>query len=107
MSVKDCTVLVCYGKRRRPVKLSSPTFTELRTNVLAEFADILPQVPVSELNLLFQVKDESWGGEFIDIVNTEEAIQDRCIVRMIVEASHSIQSTVSVSTAPQVCCYVM
>ena len=43
----------------------------------------------------------------VNLLNTEEAIQDRRIVRMIVEASHSIQSTLPVSTASQVCCDVM
>ena len=55
--MSDYIVLVCYGERKRPVKLNSPTFSELKKNVLVEFADVLP--PVSEHNLSFQVKEES------------------------------------------------
>lgn len=97
---RTVTVLLCYGERRRPVKLSSSSLEELRARFLSAFSGVLPKVPASELNLLFQVKDESWGGEFVDIVS-EEAIEDRSVVRETVEGSPYVQPTLPIS--PQVC----
>ena len=61
----DITVLVCIGERRRPVRSNSSSLEALKAAVLSQFSDILP---ASNFSPLFQMKDENWGGMFVDIV---------------------------------------
>ena len=51
----------------------------LRVAVGEVFADLLKSASVSEL--IFQVKDEEWGGEFVDKI--EGAIPDKSIVKAV------------------------
>ena len=98
----EISVLVCYGERRRPLKTSS-SFLALKEAVLAEFTDIFP-VERDRCELLFQRKDDSWGGVFVDIVE-EEPIPDRSVVKVSVLYSQHITEDTSSSQQPteQVC----
>ena len=97
----EISVLVCVGERRRPLKTSS-SFLALKEAVLAEFMDILP-VERDRCELLFQRKDDSWEGVFVDIV--EEPIPDRSVVKVSVLYSQHITEDTSFSQQPteQVC----
>ena len=98
----EISVLVCYGERRRPLKTSS-SFLALKEAVLAEFTDMFP-VEHDRCELLFQRKDDSWGGVFVDIVE-EEPIPDRSVVKVSVLYSQHITEDTSSSQQPteQVC----
>ena len=98
----EISVLVCYGERKRPLKTSS-SFLALKEAVLAEFTDIFP-VERDRCELLFQRKDDSWGGVFVDIVE-EEPIPDRSVVKVSVLYSQHITEDTSSSQQPteQVC----
>ena len=64
-SSAEITVLVCLGERRRPVRLSSSSLEALRAAVLSQFSDVLP---AAKCDLLLHIKDDNWGGMFVDIV---------------------------------------
>lgn len=81
---KECTVLVCVGERRRPLKLASPTIDALKEGVMNECCDILPQLAMRS-KLIFQVQDSDWGGIFVDI-RDNTPIVDRSIINVICPA---------------------
>ena len=76
----EITVLVYTGERRRPVRSSSSSFEALKAGVLSQFADVLP----ANFSLIFQVKDDKWGGMFVDIVEGQ-LIPDRSVVKVVIE----------------------
>ena len=63
MSDVTKTVLVSLGERTRPVTFSGSNQT-LMEAILAVFKDILGDQGVY---LHVQLKDESWGGVFVDV----------------------------------------
>lgn len=71
MSDVTKTVLVSLGERTRPVTFSGSN-QALMEAILAVFKDVL-----GEQGVYLQLKDESWGGVFVDI--QEQEIPDRGI----------------------------
>lgn len=79
----DKKVLVCFGDRKRtisiPVGVDISDEESLRNNAYEVFQDLLsPSIPI-----VFQLKDEEWGGEFVDLLSGQ-AIEDKSIVKMII-----------------------
>lgn len=74
-------VLVCFRERKRIVCLpNSGNEEQLRASAFQTFIDVLP----TEIEkVFFQVKDEQWGGEFLDLTEGQEIV-DRSILNMIV-----------------------
>jgi len=81
MGVKK--VLVCFGERKRSVDIPDDgdgknDQEHLRANALKAFQDLLqPETPI-----FLQIKDESWGGEFVDLVDGQ-VIEDRSVVKFM------------------------
>jgi len=91
------SVLVCYGERRRVVKLPATSvgseLDSLRVSAIRTFSDVLPAFLISEnaemtTTILFQLQDNEWGGLFVD-VDGAEAIPDKSVVKMIIDPDHS------------------
>lgn len=83
-------VLVCFGERKRIVCISSNSQSDeeqLRTNACEIFKDV---IPTGMESIFFQVKDEQWGGEFLDLTEGQ-VIEDRSIVNMIIVNSKPLQ----------------
>ena len=79
----DKKILVCFGERKRTINIPGEDIKSdeesLRTNAYEVFRDLLsPSTPI-----VFQLKDEEWGGEFVDLLS-DQAIEDRSIVKMII-----------------------
>ena len=75
------------------MRLSSSSLEALRAAVLSQFSDVLP---AAKCDLLLQIKDDNWGGMFVDIVEGH-SIPDRSVVKVVVEATQEIEAP------PQVC----
>lgn len=98
-------MLVCFGERRRIVKLATPSLDSLHTSALQTFNDVLPPFTSERPNLLFQMQDDKWGGLFIDIEKTQ-VIPDRSVIKMILESEVVPSSESSMQESidtPQVC----
>ena len=78
----EITILVCVGGRM-PVKLGRSSLESLKAEVLSQFADILP---AAKFGLLFQIKDDNWGGMFMDIVEGQ-SISDWSVVKVVVDTT--------------------
>ena len=87
---EEPSVLVCYGERRRVVKLVEPSLDLLQTSALLAYSDVLP---ANKGGLVFQIQDNNWGGLFIDIEKAQ-AIPDRNVVRMIMEPAEVVPDSV-------------
>lgn len=74
------TVLVSLNERNRVVEFSGSLMSDFVCTVKDAFADVLKK----PAHIVLQIKDENWGGVFID-VQSMEAIKDRSILRVIVE----------------------
>ena len=68
------TVLVSLEERNRPV-----TFSGAKENLLEEIRVVFKDQLASEEDVYLQIKDESWGGIFVDFLNQE--IPDRSILK--------------------------
>ena len=83
------TVLVCVGERqerRRPVQFSGSN-QQLCTAVRKAFSDVI--TPTDEVFL--QIKDETWGGMFIDLVDQD--VPDRSVLKANVTSSQPPTAT--------------
>jgi len=76
-------VLVCFGDRKRCVNIPAESENDLEyLNAIA--IEVLKDVlPTSAIQIFLQLKDEEWGGEFVDIYDNQ-VIEDRSIVKMVV-----------------------
>ena len=94
------TALVCVGEkheRRRPVQFSGSN-QQLCTAVRNAFSDVI--APTDEVFL--QIKDETWGGMFIDLVDQD--VPDRSVLK----ANITSESRASTVTHDQgVCLYLV
>lgn len=95
---QECTVLVCVGERRRPLKLASPTIDALKEGVINECCDILPQ-SATRSALIFQVQDIDWGGIFVDI-RDKTRIVDRSIINVICTTKDQTSSSPGPESQP-------
>ena len=75
MSDVTKTVLVSLGERTRPVTFSGSN-QALMEAILVVFKDVL-----GDQGVYLQLKDESWGGVFVDV--QEQEIPDRGIIKAI------------------------
>jgi len=75
-------VLVGFGGRKRSVDIPDNGENDekhLHANALKIFKDLLqPETPI-----FLQIKDENWGGEFVDLVDGQ-AIEDRSVVKFMI-----------------------
>ena len=58
------TVLVSLEERNRPV-----TFSGAKENLVEEIRVVFKYQLASEEDVYLQIKDESWGGIFVDVLN--------------------------------------
>ena len=54
------SVLVCFGERRRIVKLATPSLDSLQTSAVQTFSNVLPPYTGERTDLLFQIQDDKW-----------------------------------------------
>ena len=76
------TVLVCFGERKRPV-----TYTvdeNEKESLLAAAREVFTDVDGIVDESVVQVKNEQWGGEFVDL-KEDEKIPDRAVLRVVTE----------------------
>lgn len=59
----------------------SPSLEALETAVKSGFQDVLPS---GNVDLLYQVKDDSWGGMYLEI-QKDQTIADRSVIKIVVE----------------------
>ena len=59
-------MLVCFGERRRIVKLATPSLDSLQTSAVQTFSDVLPPHTGERTGLLLQIQDDNWDGLFVD-----------------------------------------
>ena len=71
-------VLVRIGPHSRVVRIESRR--ELVPTIRRSFADV-PRV-ANACKLLVQIKDEDWGGEFVDL-KEDQVIPDRSVLNVI------------------------
>ena len=77
------TVLVCFEQWKRPVTFNGGVQV-LTEAMKTAFQDVLPADDNSPLVL--QVKNEDWGGEFVDVIRDDD-ISDRSVVRTVFSSS--------------------
>ena len=80
MSENEKCVLICTGERKRPV-----TFTGSKEQLLTAIKDAFSDVVKPESNIFLQIKDEAWGGMFVDL--RDEDNPDRSILKAVVSES--------------------
>ena len=75
-------ILVEIGSNRRPVVFkpkSGRELVELKQAVVESFQDVLNTADLNDL--LVQVKSEEWGGEFVDVLDSD-SIPDKSIIKI-------------------------
>ena len=76
-------VLVQIGSNKRPVVFPSEgdggELLQLKKAVIDTFRDVLNTTDANDL--LVQVKSEEWGGEFVDILETD-VISDKSVIKV-------------------------
>ena len=78
---EEVSVLVRYGSRCRRIVLSSGSSeSELRVNIRDVFGDLLG----AEQRFFLQLKDDDWGGEFIDVPDGLK-VADRSVFRLLLQ----------------------
>ena len=85
MAATSKQVLVPMGSNSRVIKIQSDD--ELKLKICSTFADI-PRV-VNASKFVIQLKDEEWGGEFVDLREDQE-IPDRSILNVIPQVRFSV-----------------
>lgn len=77
-------VLVSFKERNRVVHFSG---SDLLPAVREVFSDVLDET----VQLVLQLKDESWGGVFIDLQDRLDLVQDRSVLRIIVDKCQKME----------------
>ena len=89
-STSSKTVLVYFWDRRRPVTFSSGN--EETSSLICAFKETFADALGGEketgtpLEVLLQMKDEDWGGEFVDIQGG--TVPDRAVVKALLASKH-------------------
>ena len=76
-------VLVRYGERSRSVTFTSGSESDsdlLLKEVVKTFDDQMPK----STKLFLQIKEEEWGGEFVDVSRTQ-SIPDRSVLKVVMQ----------------------
>ena len=74
------SILVQFGEHRRPLSIPANQNVEaanLKERVRTAFMDV-----IAEADFFLQLKDDEWGGEFVDLVGQE--IPDHSILRVMI-----------------------
>lgn len=101
LNVQDMTdkkaVLVSFKDRNRVVHF---TGSDLVPAVREVFCDLLNDAA----DIVLQLKDDSWGGVYIDLQDRIDLVQDRSVLRIIVdqiqEVTKCLKNTVEVEEKP-------
>lgn len=75
-------VLVCLGENRREVMFSGNA-KDLLEGVVEVFSDILSAQKISASQLVLQLKNEDWGGDFLDIDKVTAEIPDKSVIKVV------------------------
>ena len=70
-------VLVLYNLYSRVVKTND--LSSLKGDIWSTFSDVLP--PEAESSILLKIKDDSWGGMFINL-KENESLPDKCVIQV-------------------------
>ena len=96
------TVLVRFCERSRPITFTSGgSDSESDSDLvlkqfLRTFDDQITKSAAQRNELFLQIKEEEWGGEFVD-VSREQVIPDRSVLKVLVEKSEKKVSTTGFS----------
>ncbi len=71
-------VLCCFKEHKRTVQFHSG----LKEAIKKKFGDILP----SNSSFFYQMKHEEWKGEFVDVLDEADVVNDS-ILRIVVETT--------------------
>lgn len=86
-------VLVSFKDRNRVVHFTGsdlvPAVREVFSDLLSDAADIV-----------LQLKDESWGGVYIDLQDRIHLVQDRSVLRIIVDQIQEVTKSVESEEKP-------
>ncbi len=90
-------VLVCIGERKRAVSFPVQTSPKaelqaLLTAIANVFEDVIPKATA---HLALQLKNEKWGGEFLDVVEGG-VIPDKSVLRVFQDSQVCEVSTVQI-----------
>ena len=85
MAATSKQVLVRMGSNSRVIKIHRDD--ELKSKICSTFADI-PRV-VNASKFVIQLKDEEWGGEFVDLREDQE-MPDHSILNVIPQVRFSV-----------------
>ena len=81
------TVLVTFGQHTRPVSFDHESgYTSLLQKIQSTFN-------TSSERLIIQIKDENWGGLYIDLLPSQD-IPDRSVLKVLVDESTTIATKV-------------
>lgn len=75
-------VLVCLGENRREVMFSGNA-KDLLEGVVEVFSDVLSAQKISASQLVLQLKNEDWGGDFLDIDKVTAEIPDKSVIKVV------------------------
>ena len=78
------TVLVCIGERKRPVHFSASDIDETSALMLA-IREVFQDIIAEDTEIVLQMKDEEWAGEFVDIQSGNATIPDKSVVRVVMQ----------------------
>ena len=75
---EEVTALIRYRRRcHRIVLCSGSSESALRVNICDVFGDVLG----AEQCFFIQLKDNDWGGEFVDVLKvTDKCVQERYVI---------------------------
>ena len=106
MDAEIKTALVCLGDRKREVAFASKGGREALIRAVREvFNDVLSDDDDSDEQLLLQIKNEEWNGEFVDLVSE---VPDRSVLKVVVVKCASDNKPSPSHAVMQVCgCIIM
>ncbi len=81
-STRYINVLVIFGERRRPLRLTldGSRGSDLKTAFFEAFEDIVDQG--SKEKFFFQLESDKWGGRFVDL-GEEDTLVDNSVVKAV------------------------
>ncbi len=88
---KTKTVLVSFKGRRRAVTFtSSPNETaDLLRSFSEVFCDVLQSDEAAQ-NIVWQIKDKDWKGEFVDVWGGKENFPDRAVLKALLTGDQDV-----------------
>ncbi len=83
MEKKEKTVLACFGERKREVTFSASDDGDDLQALLAAIKAVYHDVIKMDAELVVQLKNENWAGEFLDIKGS--TIPDKAVIKVVNE----------------------